>query len=187
VEVRNGNKVVTTMRPYGVDDLGRRVKIVWSGAEMRGRDRMVCWDGGLRVQGNTIMDAVPINFWNPDQPLERIGARELAWKSVTTGGVSGVILTLERAKTGTLEIDTLQHYAELEIPSLGLEPRIWGCGDLQKKIQVYRLPDRQETSEFSFNLPLTALRKGDNPIYIRMTQEDSHMAWSSPVYVVRKT
>ena len=187
VEVRNGDKVVSTMRPYDEEDLGRRVKISWSGAEVRGRDRMVRWDGGLRVRGNTILDAVPINFWNPDQPLERIGGDQLTWKSVTTGGVSGVILTLEKAKSGTLVIDTLQQTAECEIDSLALEPEVRRCGGLQKEIKVSRLPDKQGISEFSFNLPLTALHKGDNPIYIRMTQEDGHMAWSSPVYVVRRS
>ena len=187
VEVRDGAKVISTMRPYAEQDLGRRVKISWSGAEVRGRDRMVRWDGGLRVRGNSILDVVPINFWNPDQPLERIGGHQLTWKSVTTGGVCGVILTLEKAKSGTLEIDTLQHTAECEIASLTLEPEVWRCGGLQKEIKVHRLPDRQDISEFSFNLPLTGLHKGDNPIYIRMMQEDGHMAWSSPVYVVPRT
>jgi len=186
VAVRNGLKLVSTMRPYGEDDLGRRVKIIWSGAEVRGRDRMVRWDGCLHVHGNTIMDAAPINFWNPDESLESNGGQQLNWKSVTTGGVSGVILTLEKAKSGTLEIDTLQQYAECEIASLTLEPKVWRCGGVQKEIEVYRLPDIQELCEFSFNLPLTTLHKGDNPIYVRMTQEDGHMAWTSPVYVVRR-
>ena len=185
VEVRNGLNCVATRVPYGVDDPGRRVKIVWSGAEVRGRDRMVRWDGGLQVHGNTILDAVPINFWNPDQPLERIGSQQLNWKSVTTGGISGVILTLADTRTGRLEIDTLQHCVECDIPSLGLKPKVWDCGGLKKKIEVYQLPDRQESNEYSFNLPLTGLHKGDNPIYICMSQEDGHMAWSSPLYVVR--
>ena len=29
------------------------------------------------------------------------------------------------------------------------------------------------------------LHSGDNPILIRVVQEDGHMAWSSPVYLVR--
>ena len=53
-------------------------------------------------------------------------------------------------------------------------------------LQVYRLPDQQKSSEFSFELPLSDLKKGDNPIYIRVAQEDGHLAWSSPVYVVEK-
>ena len=133
-----------------------------------------------------IINAVPINFWNPDESLESNGGQQLNWKSVTTGGVAGVILTLENSKSGTLEIDTLQQYAECEIASLTLEPKVWRCGGLQKEIEVYRLPDIQELCEFSFDLPLTTLHKGDNPIYVRMTQEDGHMAWSSPVYVVRR-
>jgi hypothetical protein len=185
VEVRNGLKQIETLRPYGLDDLGRRVKIVWSGAEVRGRDRRVRWDGGLHVQGNTILDATPINFWNVNQPLAKLSRRHLAWKSITTGGVSGVILTLEKPNVGLLEIDTLQRQLKCEIASLVLEPKVWGIGGLQKEIKVGRLPDRQLSCEFSFTLPLTELREGDNPIYIRLTQEDGHMAWTSPVYLVR--
>jgi hypothetical protein len=184
VEVRNGLKLATTLRPYGKDDLGRRVKIVWSGAEVRGRDRMVRWDGGLRVQGNSILDATPINFWNPNQPLEWIGRKQLAWKSITTGGVTGVILTLEKAKVGSLEIDTLQRQVACEIGSLALEPSVWECGGLGKEIKAYRLPEWHGRCGFSFSLPLTELHEGDNPIYIRVTQEDGHMAWTSPVYLV---
>jgi len=183
VQVRNGLRVVKTLRPYGQDDLGRRVKVVWSGAEVRGRDRMTKWDGGLRVRGNSIVDATPINFWNANQPLEKLSNDQLAWKSVTTGGVTGVILTLAESNAGIIEMDTLQQRVECEIASLGLEPKVWPCGGLHKEIQAYRLPDQQPSCQFSFVLPLTNLRPGDNPIYIRMAQEDGHMAWTSPVYL----
>ena len=145
---------------------------------------MVRWDGGLRVRNNAILDASPINFWNANQPLEKIGSHQLAWKSITTGGVTGVILALEKSDAGLLEMDTLQHQVECEIASVGLEPIVWECGGLQKEIKVYRLPDRLRSCEFAFALPLTKLHEGDNPIYIRMTQEDGHMAWTSPVYLV---
>ena len=184
VEVRNGLQVIETLRPYSVKDLGRRVKVVWSGAEVRGRNRMVRWDGCMRVQGNAILDAIPLNFWNPDQALE-IESQQLVWKSITTGGVTGVILTLEKPNVGSLEIDTLQQQVACEIASVALEPKVWACGGLRKEIRAYRLPDRQRSCEFSFTLPLTTLQEGDNPIYIRMTQEDGHMAWTSPIYLVR--
>jgi hypothetical protein len=185
VDVRNGLETIQTYRPYGAADLGRRVKVAWSGAEVRGRDRKTRWDGGLRLQSNTILKAAPINFWNAHQPLEKIGDSQLAWKSVTTGGVSGVILALEKPGAGLLEVDTLQKRVECEIASLGLEPKVWDCGGLRKKIQAYRLPDQGRSCEFSFSLPLSGLHAGDNPIYIRMTQEDGHMAWTSPIYLVQ--
>ena len=184
VEVRNGLETVKTLRPWGRDDLGSRVKIVWSGAEVRGRDRMVAWDGGLRVQGNAILNVTPINFWNANQPLERVERDQLAWRSITTGGVAGVILTLEKPQAGSLKVETLQRSIKCAISSVGLEPRAWECGGLQKKIEVYRLPDPPRPCEFSFTLPMTKLHEGDNPIYVRIAQEDGHMAWTSPVYLV---
>ena len=183
VQVRNGLDVIETLRPYEKDDLGNRVKVVWSGAEVRGRDRLARWDGGLRLRGNALTDATPINFWNANQPLEQIGNRQLAWKSITTGGVAGVILRLEKPKAGALVVDTTQRRIECEIATLGLEASVWECGGLQKDIRVYRLPDQQHTREFSFTLPLTELHAGDNPIYIRVMQEDGHMAWTSPIYL----
>ena len=60
---------------------------------------------------------------------------------------------------------------------------MWACGGLRKEIRAYRLPDHQGSREFSFSLPLTALHEGDNPMYVRLTQQDGHMAWTSPVYL----
>jgi hypothetical protein len=184
VQVYNGTEVVKVLRPYGEGDLRGRLKIVWRGAEVRGRDRMVRWDGGLHVHGNNILDATPINFWNILQPLEKIGNQKLLWKSITTGGVAGVILSLEKPNAGLVNLDTFQKNVELEIASVALEPKVFKCGGLGKEIEIYRLPNEPESREFSFSLPLDKLYEGDNPIYIRMTQEDGHMAWSSPLYLV---
>jgi hypothetical protein len=192
VEVRNGLQVIDVYRPYDAKELGRRFKVVWSGAEVRGRDRMVAWDGSLSVTGNAILGAKPIHFWNADQPLERNG-NQLSWKSITTGGLAGVILTLENAQGGTLRLDTPQSQAACQIDTLGLEPTVWQCGGLRKRIEAYRLPNPRKASggdwgeagpyEFAFEVPLVGLQEGDNPVYVRLAQEDGHMAWTSPVYV----
>jgi hypothetical protein len=182
VEVRNGLDRVSTLRPYGEGDLGSRIKVIWRGAEVRGRDRLVDWAGGLQVHGNTILGATPIHFWNPDRPVVSVGRDQLTWESITTGGSAGVILSLEQPDAGALVIDTRQHRVECEIGSIGLAPQIWTCGGLDKAIEVYRLAERSPPRTFAFDLPLIKLRTGDNPIYIRVTQQDGHMAWSSPVY-----
>jgi len=70
-EVRSGLETIHTFRPYGPDDLGSRVKIVWSGAEVRGRDRMVAWDGGLRLRGNAVLSATPSIFGTPTSRWKR--------------------------------------------------------------------------------------------------------------------
>jgi hypothetical protein len=185
IEIRNGLETMTTERPYGVDDLGRRIKVVWSGAEVRGRDRMVSWDGTLHIQDNMITQVQPVNFWNADQPLQQPDVNRLTWKSVTTGGVAGAIVTLGKQQDGLMEIDTVQKVVSCRIDEIGLQPLIWSCGGLRKQLEVYRLPDQPSSCEFEYDMPLTDLHKGDNPIYIKVTQEDGHMAWTSPVYIIQ--
>ncbi len=185
VEVRNGLNTIKVLRPYDPRDLGARIKILWSGAEVRGRARMTTWDGSLRVKGNRVLDAAPINFWNANSPLQQTGADQFAWRSVTTGGVAGFILTLADPQAGMLELKTAQRSVRLAVRSAGLAPRVWDCGGLHKKIEIYRLPDPPASPDFAFELPLTGLAPGDNPVYICMVQEDGHMAWTSPVYLTR--
>lgn len=184
VEIRNASTVIHRVRPYNQGDLGKRVKIIWRGAQVRGRDRLVHWDGDLFVHNNSVLNAVPLNFWNADHPLTQRNAHTLTWKSVTTGGTAGMILTLENLETGTIKINTRQGDIEVDIASIGLEPLIWDFGGLHKEINIYRLPDRQEITPFTLELPLTGLHPGDNPIYIHLVQEDEHRAWTSPIYLL---
>lgn len=182
LEMRNGLRTVAVHSPYSADDLGDRVKVAWSGAEVRGRARIARWDGRLELSGGALLSATPIQFWHAGRPLERQGDAALAWRSVTTGGLAGIILALGAPDTGTLRIETLQGNAVCEIASLRHEPRIWSFGGLHKQIAISRLPARP-TREVRLSLPLTDLRPGDNPIYVKLVQEDGHIAWSSPIYV----
>lgn len=183
VVVRHGVKTLKILRPYTKKNLGRRIKVAWSGAEVRGRDRLVAWDGGLTLRGNAIVRTMPINFWNPNRPLRRAGKNRLEWHSVTTGGTSGVILTLRDDHRGSVQIETLQRRAGCALQTLGLTGRTWAWDGLDKKIEVTRLPTRPSPREFSFRIALSHLPAGVNPIYIRVTQEDGHRAWTSPIYV----
>lgn len=185
VEVRNGSSVIRTMRPFSKEDLGRRIKIIWSGAEVKGRYRNATWDGTLAVKGNRIVQWTPINFWNPLRQLRRTGPASLAWESVTTGGLAGVIISLEKPSAGTLIIETVQRKASCPIRAISLAAKTFRAGGLAKQIQAYRLARRSGLKEFEFEIPLTRLTKGDNPIYVCLKQEDGHMAWSSPIYLTR--
>ncbi|MFC1950812.1 DUF3604 domain-containing protein [Chloroflexota bacterium] len=183
VAVHNGLNVVQTMRSYNAASLGKRIKIVWGGAEVMGRARLVQWDGSLRINGNSITRYSAINFWNADKQLQQIDHDLLEWKTGTTGGIAGVIIELAEPDSGSLRIETAQRIVEVDVSSIGIESRIWNCGGIQKRIEIYRLPSKPCPDRFAFELPLPDLHEGDNPIYVRMLQEDGHMAWTSPVYI----
>ncbi len=184
ISVYNGVDVIKTIRPYKASDIGNRIKIIWGGAETRGRARMVCWDGHLNIQNSKILSVSTTNIWDADRTLNK-QSDGLQWQSITTGGDAGVIVELDEPHMGTIEIETAQGALEIDIASVGLEPTVKVYGGLNKRIEVYRLSSEPPPNVFAFNLPLTDLRKGDNPVYIKMVQEDGHMAWSSPIYLVR--
>lgn len=187
VELRDGLDSVEILRPYAKRDLGARIRIVWEGAEYRGRGRMVSWDGSLYVHGNRIRQAKPINFWNADNRLETRGDAGLAWKAVTTGSFGGLDLWLEDANAGRVEIETPQGRFEVLLEDIGLEDMAFNCGGLGKALRVYRLPERLtgKTLKWSRKMAVRGAGQGDTRPYVCVTFEDGHQAWSSPVYMFR--
>ena len=186
VQVRDGSQVLATLRPYPPEALGKRIKVVWSGAEVRGRDRITTWDGGLEVKNNRINRATPVNFWNADQPLKMADDRHLEWKSATTGGLSGVILELKDKRAGSISVATAQGEYHVMVSDIGYEPVDWALGGVGKNLRAYRLPDRNDHTQYSFSLSLDHLATGIHPVYIRVEQEDGHLLWTSPVYLHKK-
>src|SRR6185369_8555735 len=67
IELRRGREVLETIRPYTMPCNSRRLRVIWEGAEYRGRGRQTIWDGSATLYGNTIGEVRPINFWNPDK------------------------------------------------------------------------------------------------------------------------
>ena len=185
VEVRNGMRVLKTLRTYSKRNLSNRIKLLWQGAEFRGRGRQVNWDGCLKLGAARIESFKTINFWNPEKNCERLSSRELRWESITTGGVSGVILDVNRL-SGKLHVETSQRSLHAEISKLGVKGRPHSVGGIGKQISACRLPpaDGPRDLRKTVRIDPKSLSQGDNPIYICVIQEDGHMAWSSPIYAV---
>ena len=185
VEIRNGMRVLRTLRTYSKGDLGNRVKLLWQGATVRGRGRQVNWDGRLKLDTARIQSFETINFWNQEKLGEQLGPRELQWQSLTTGGVAGVILELDRL-SGDLHVETTQRSFRTAVSKLGIKGRQYNAGGIEKRISAYRLPPVGGQRELNATVRIRPedLQSGDNPLYVCVVQEDGHMAWSSPIYVV---
>jgi hypothetical protein len=178
--------LVETVRPYRQDELGSRIRVVWEGAEYRGRFRQVIWDGSAFLSDNEIISATPINFFNRDKMLEKTASNELHWKALTTGNIGGFDIILADAYNGTLKIETPLIKAGVPIEDIGFEDEVFdNSGVLPRYLKIFRLPTENphKTMRFSRLIDLKAV--GDNPIFIRLTQEDGTLVWTSPIYVYR--
>ena len=185
IDVFNGLDHVATHRPYAQGDLGNRIRVVWEGAEYRGRFRQVVWDGTASFGENRILDAVPINFFNRDKTLARVGETGLEWRALTTGNFGGFDAWLAEPAAGTLEIRTPPVEASVPLAEIGFEDTVFDAGKLGRRLRLFRLPERNPHLAVEMEQAIALSETGDNPLYVRVTQEDGHQAWSSPIYVFR--
>ena len=185
LEIRNGLEVLETWRPFEEAALGRRIRVIWEGSEYRGRGRQTVWDGSCTLDGNAVERFQSINMWNLDKKIVQTAPGVLSWSALTTGGFGGFDAWLADPRSGTLRIDTPLVKCEVPVAEIGLQDRVFAAGGIGRAIRLFRLPDdnRERRLKLTRRLPLRAA--GDNALYVRLTQEDGHLVWSSPIYVFR--
>ncbi len=182
IEIRSGSEVLETIRPYGENDLGNRIRVLWSGAEYRGRGRNTTWSGRTQFSDVVIERFETINQWNPDQLFEQRGSDTVIWKTVTTGNYMGYDAWVSDGP-GTLSITTNHGELSCALDEIGLEDKVLDAGGLDRKLKVFRLPQAPLMREMSFSRAVPLNREGDFPLWISVFTEDGYQAWSSPVYL----
>ena len=138
----------------------------------------------IDVDGSTIMSATPINRWNPERLFEQRGSSQLAFESVTTGNFAGVDLQLSSIDA-TISLRTNLGDIDVRSADLLVEPQMLDCGGLDRRLTISRLPDDALPNTMVFEREVALRPQGDSPVWVCVTTEDGHKAWSSPIYFVR--
>jgi hypothetical protein len=184
IDIFDGLDPIDTIWAYAAADLGRRLRLVYTGAEYRGRARTTTWDGRLTVSGATIESAQMFNNWNLDRGVKSATASEVSWKAVTTGNYGGIDLMLDRP-SGELTFETAHIAGRVDIGELGCQPRVFDAGGLERRVEIQRLPDAPAVLAQTFVVRVPIRATGDTRPYIRVQQIDGHRMWSSPIYLFR--
>jgi len=186
IEIRNRKRVLETWRPYTVEQLGRRIRIVWEGSELRGRGRQTIWDGGATLEGNAIESFKAINQWNLDRPLGQSSANTLTWQTLTTGGFGGVDMLLKSAHEGMLRVETPLVKCDLNVSDIRLEDIVLQTGGgIDRRLRMFRLPDQNPVTNARLTRRINRSEVGEDALYVCVTLEDGHRIWSSPTYLLR--
>lgn len=185
IEVRAGTEVVMRHRTYTEADLGRRVRVMWAGAEYRGRGRNTLWQGTAQVSGARIEGFAPVNRLNPELELRQVGSAQASWRTITTGNRMGFDAMLNRIEGATLSVRTNHGGLTVSPAELGLESETLDAGGLERRLWVQRLPDVPLPcmAEIACEVPVAA--EGDTPVWVCVTFEDGNQAWTSPAYLFR--
>jgi hypothetical protein len=185
IEIRNRLETLETFRPFDKEALGRRIRVIWEGSEYRGRGRQTIWDGHAALEGNRFERLAPINFWNLDKKCALTAPGRIEWTALTTGGFGGFDAWLADAASGVLRIHTALVKAEIPVAEIGLEDKAWEAGGIGRRIRVFRLPDENPHRSVLLEREIELRDSVDNALYVALTTEDGHRAWSSPIYLFR--
>ena len=185
IDVLNGRELVTTLRGHGTDDLGARIRVIWSGAEYRGRGRQSTWRGTARFQNCRIRRMAKINAWNHERRLEVYGHDLVTLEAITTGNFGGFDVWLEEGAVARLQLSGNHVGTDTALADIGLEDLVLDAGGLGRRMRIFRLPEVMAGGGLSSEVEVPLRDHGDNPLWVRVTTEDGFQAWSSPIYVFR--
>lgn len=186
IEIRKGGDVLETIRPYSDDDLGQRFRVLVSGAEYRGRGRDTWWSGRVEFDGSAIRAFQPINRWNTERTMEQRGSDSVVFEAITTGNFMGFDVWLDVGASTQFKALTNHGNLAVDLSQVGIEPVVMDAGGLDRRLTVLRLPDEPLSRIMTVSRDITLNETGDTPLWIAVTTEDGHQAWSSPVYAFRK-
>jgi hypothetical protein len=183
IEVRNGTDLLETFRPYKPNDLGHRIRVIWSGAEYRGRGRQSTWTGLAVFKECRIEKLAKINAWNHERRLDMSSKNTVEWDAITTGNFGGFDVWLEEGDDAELKLTCNRGEIQAPLNSIGFEDTVLNAGGLERRLRVFRLPPENPHREVQHQLLIPLNPNEDNPLWICVTTEDGFQAWSSPVFV----
>jgi hypothetical protein len=184
VEVRNGMEVIETLRPYAPEDLGQRIRVLMSGADRRGKGSRARWKATARIEGAGIDGFAPIAAWNSELPCSLDEDGVVIFEARTAGNMMGFDLRLDDVAQARLIMETGNGPVDLALADAGYDDKVFDMGGLARQVRVLRLPDENAHLSFEGSVAIPLESGRDNPVWVCVTTEDGHQAWSSPVYVV---
>ncbi len=185
VDIRNGLETLEVFRPYCEAELGRRIRVIWEGSEYRGRGRETSWDGYAELSDNRFDSVTPINRYNLDRKFEQTASGRIEWSAITTGGFGGFEAMLQDPRSGKLKINTELVKQEIDIADIVRDELVFENGGIERRIRVFRLPDHNPHNALRLERRIGLRDDRDNALYVRVTHEDGHYSWSSPIYLFR--
>jgi len=186
IDVLNGTEQIACLRGYETSDLGQRIRVVWQGAEYRGRGRKTTWIGKARFSGCRIQRIQSINAWNHERPTLLEDKQVVTWNTITTGNFGGFDVWLEDVRDASIEIESNHVNGQFDLDKIGFDDCILDGGGLERKLRLFRLPEENQHRELEFDIDVDIKPSGDNPVWVRVTTEDGFNAWSSPLFLYRQ-
>ena len=165
-----------------------RLRVGWTGARIRARHRLTSWDGRLAVEGGRLLAAQGWGFDHPEDGVTEITSQAVRWRSETAGDWDGVVVEIEGTPATRLRFETAPATFSLPLGDISDGPFVHDAGGIGQHVRIEPDPGPEAPREVRFQVrdtvpPARRHPHAGHPYFVRVTQQDGHMAWSSPIYV----
>ena len=165
------------------------LRILWGGTERKGTARLqrVKWDGGVSVSNGTIELVEPINFQSTEDRATAASSTQIDWACQTAGNASGVLVRVHGDDSTELTFVTGPATFTVKLADVRDSDHRVEAGGVNRFAQIGPPPNASGSQSFEQEFVDTEPVEGEFPYWIRVTQIDQSLAWSSPVYVTRSS
>ncbi len=184
VELLRGTEVIRGVYP-GAESSPDTLLLRFGGARVKGRARMVPWEGRITVSGTAIADAAMHGIYSPMYGITGQNERDLGFSCVTTGNLVNLELAFRDGLLGRLEFVSNVTDLEFELDSLGRQPTTLFEAPLDQRVEALVLERKSLPLELETAFELEIDHIEEMPYFLRVTQLDEGRAWTSPFYVAR--
>jgi hypothetical protein len=183
VEVMRGTETIFR-HPFAAPTKEQRlIKLEWMGARVKSRPKRVNWDGGLYIDKGRIVSFEEYSFDYLDQGIKKFTNQHLTWSSTTGGDSDGVILKIDASQEANISFYSNQVSIIFKPSEIGYDPQVVEVGPVNKKVKIQAITNQQLPQSLEFEVRDSEIKAGMNPYWVKVTQSDGSLAWSSPVYV----
>ncbi len=184
VQVIRGDRVVydhELVRP--ADHTTGKIRVTWRGARLKSRGRHTNWEGSLKIADGNFGSVTEFAFDNPRQGVTHSSDKEIRWSSMTSGDLDGLIVGVDGADNPRFRFESEPISFSFTLSELRSGPITREAGRVDQRVEVSLARAKPGPEEVEFIFADEEVGRGTHPYYVRVTQEDGEMAWSSPLYV----
>lgn len=163
------------------------LRVLWGGTEQKGTARLqrVDWTGSLSVSNGTIELMEPINFQSYDDAANSVGDGRLEWSNQSAGNAAGLLIKVHGDDSTELSFESGPTTFTVKLDDVRNDDHRVDAGGVGRFAQIGPPPDQNGPTTFRLETSDEKSVTGEFPYWIRVTQFDQSLAWSSPVYVTR--
>jgi hypothetical protein len=184
VELLRGTEVIAN-HVMAANEAPDTVVVRFGGARVRGRARMVRWDGRVTLEGNAVLGAEMHGVFSPTYGIRDVRPDGIGFSCVTTGNLVNIAVRLRDGAAGRLLFESSNASCELDLGSLGRAPVRLYEAPLDQRVEALGIRREALGRHVATTFAADVDHRDERPYFLRVTQVDEGRAWTSPFYVRR--